>query len=303
MYGKNIFFRADADATIGSGHIMRCIALAQTCKIRGARITFITSCEEKGIEQRIRKEGFCLRRIKQSHPDPSDLCETLKITSEHPDSWLILDGYHFSPAYQKELQNAGGHLLVIDDTNHLSNYYCNILLNQNIYADQLNYSGGRDTIYLLGSKHVMLRKEFLNVIKNRCCIPEKARNILVTMGGSDPDNVTLKVVKALNLLEAPEVNVKFVIGSLNGHFSSLSSELTRAIYPYEVIHSADNMPELMSWADLAISAAGSTSWELAFMGIPTILIILADNQKDIGSCLHDMQAAINIGDNARVTAN
>ncbi|HBE44959.1 MAG TPA: hypothetical protein DDW17_05780 [Deltaproteobacteria bacterium] len=109
--------------------------------------------------------------------------------------------------------------------NHLPHYHADILLNQNIYAPELNYSCDEDTILLLGSRYVLLRKEFLKYKDFKRTIPKKAKNILVTLGGADPDNVTLKVIKALNLMGDPDIEVKVVVGPANPHIKSLHKAL------------------------------------------------------------------------------
>ncbi len=291
-----IFFRADASPSMGSGHIMRCIALAQACRAHGAAgVTFITSCHDKALKQRILKEGFELLTIPMPHPEPSDLKKTLKILSDSNGSWLILDGYHFVSEYQLQLLDSGCHLLVIDDTNHLPEYHCDILLNQNINASELNYSCDKNTIRLLGSKYVMLRQEFLHFRNSSRIIPGNTRKILVTMGGSDPDNTTLKVINALNMLESPELDVKIVAGPLNPHLKSLRNILSASAFKSCLLTFAKNMPELMAWADLAISAGGSTCWELAYMGLPAVVLVIAENQHRIAEGLHEKGAVVNLG--------
>jgi len=283
---------------------MRCIALGQAWQDRGGKVTFISHCESDTLRQRIIDEGFDFIPIEKPYPDPNDLSQTLahlKPLLPPPSSvfrlspWLILDGYHFTPEYQKAIREAGVHLLVIDDMNHFSHYHADILLNQNIHATELNYSCDKDTKLLLGTKYVLLRREFLKYRGFKRQIPEKAKKILVTLGGADPDNVTLKVIKALNLINDPDLEVKIVVGPSNPHIESLKKEIFRS--PFSVLLSppVSNMADLMAWADVAISGGGSTSWELAFMGVPSLIIILADNQDQIAKSLDANKIAINLG--------
>jgi len=306
---SSLVIRADSNTQIGTGHVMRCIALAQAWQDRGGKITFLSHCESNKIKQRIQNEGFDFIPIEKPHPNPSDLEETLKCLSaiRNPQSairnWLALDGYHFTPDYQKTIRVCGYRLLVIDDTAHLDYYHADILVNQNINAPELNYSCNKDTIKLLGCNYVMLRREFLQYKGWKRKMPEKARKILVTMGGSDPDNVTLRVIKALNSLNDPDLEVKIVAGPANQNINSLEKELQLSAFDFELLSSVSNMPELMARADLVISAGGSTCWELAFLGLPTITLILAGNQQFLGENLNVKGVAVNLGWHQKVTTD
>ena len=298
----NLYIRADADGKIGAGHVMRCIALAQGWQYQGGTVTFISHCESNAIKDRILQEGFQFIAIDNPHPHPDDLSRTLKFLKQpsdvnlHPsEAWLVLDGYHFTPAYQKAIREAGIHLLVIDDMNHLSCYHADILLNQNIYAPELKYHCDDDTTLLLGTRYVLLRKEFLKYGNFNHQIPERARNILVTLGGADPDNVTLKVIEALKLLGDQDIEVKIVIGPANSHRETLSRSLSATNLEAEFLPDPPNMPELMAWADMAISAGGSTCWELAFMGLPSLIVLLAENQGALVDHTVRQQAAVSLG--------
>jgi len=298
---KNLIIRADATTRIGTGHIMRCIALAQAWQDRGGDVTFLSHCDSKALRQRIIDEGFDFIPIEKPCPDPNDLSFTLDMLSaiSHQPSaaspWLALDGYHFTPDYQKAIRDNGYRLLVIDDMAHLDHYYADILLNQNIHASSLHYSCDRDTVKLLGCEYVLLRREFLKYKDWKRKIPEKAKKIMVTLGGTDPDNVTLKVIRALNNLGDQDLEVKVVAGSANPNIDTLKKEFHLSPFTFHLLPGVSNMPELMVWADIAISAGGTTVWELAFMGVPNLVIVTADNQRPIAEQLHRLGAAVSLG--------
>ncbi len=293
---------------------MRCIALAQAWQDRGGKVTFISHCESKLLRQRVQDEGFNLvpmpfspltknqkpktknSKLKSDLEFTLDFLRNLK-TSNQKQPIVVTDGYHFDLTYQKAIHEAGYKLMVIDDYNHLPYYEADILLNQNINAQELKYSCSRDTICLLGCKYLMLRREFLQYKGFKRAIPYKARNILVTMGGADPDNVTLKVLKALSLLNDSGIEVKVIIGPSNPNLDVIKSKIVHSGLPISPIISPppEKMPELMAWADLAITAGGSTCWELAFMGVPSLIITVAENQKGIGEGLEKAGAARNLG--------
>jgi UDP-2,4-diacetamido-2,4,6-trideoxy-beta-L-altropyranose hydrolase len=235
--------------------------------------------------------------MSNAHPVPSDLEQTLQTLKRHAlrPCWLTLDGFHFTADYQKAIRENGHKLLVIDDMAHLEYYHADILLNQNIFASSLHYFCDQDTVKLLGCEYVLLRREFLRYKNWKREIPKRARKILVTMGGSDPDNVTLKVVRLLNSLNDPDLEVKVIAGPANQNVNSLEKELQLSSSTFHLLRGVSDMPELMAWADAAISAAGTTCWELAFMGLPSLVIALADNQRSVAKNLEAEGAAGNLG--------
>lgn len=159
---KNLVVCADArDASIriaGTDYIMRYLALAQAWQEHSADVTFLSHYDSEALHQCIIDEGFDFIPIKNSHPDPSDIIQTLNVLKRHApcstlyasSPWLALDGYHFTPDYQKAIRERGYRLLVIDDMAHLNHYHADILLNQNIHASNLLYSCDRDTVKTLG---------------------------------------------------------------------------------------------------------------------------------------------------------
>ena len=304
-----LLIRADSTTRIGTGHIMRCLALAQLWQDHGGKVTFLSHCESEALRQRILNEGFEFIPIEKPHPDTDDLGFTLDILSAiscQPSAtslWLVLDGYHFTPDYQKSIRENGYRLLIIDDMAHLNHYHADILLNQNIHASSLRYSCDRDTVKLLGCEYILLRREFLKHKDWKRKIPQKANKILVTMGGADPDNVTLKVIRAFNSLNNLDLEVKIVAGPSNSNIMNLQKELAKSVFSFEFLVSVKNMPHLMAWADLSISAAGSTCWELAFMCLPSLIITVADNQIGIAKALQQAGAAIHLGWYDEITPN
>lgn len=298
LKNRNLIVRADASTQTGTGHVMRCIALAQAWRDFGCKVTFLSKCESEPLLQWIIEENFDYIAIEKPCPDSSDLEITLQVLGEMQSvaiPWLVLDGYHFTPDYQKAIHESGFKLLVIDDYNHLPLYHTDILLNQNINADKLNYSCANETVKLLGSKYALLRNDFLHYHHLKRDIPDKAHNILVTLGGADPQNVTLKVIKALNLLNGFRLEANIVVGPANPNIGSLKRELSESTFTYNLLNNSKDMPDLMLHADIAVSAGGSTCWELLFMGVPLLIIILSRNQEDIANGLKEAETIINCG--------
>lgn len=311
---NHLFIRSDATISMGSGHMMRCIALAQAWKKRGGFVTFISHCPNETITKRLDSEGFNLIRIKEICPHSQDLETTLNILYNHFSSiekqisdtrhWIVLDGYHFTPDYQKSLMAKGFKLLVIDDYNHLDHYHATLLLNQNIGSDQYTYSCPDDTINpdgtikLLGTKYIMLRSEFL--LAKQTKKNASTKNILVTLGGSDPDNTTAIVLNALKKITDPIIQFKIILGPDNPNTAHLKDTYKNSDSNFEFIENAD-MPKIMAWADMALTAGGSTCWELCFMAVPFIIIIIAPNQLKLACALEHKGAAVCIGEKESLT--
>ncbi|MFC1590914.1 UDP-2,4-diacetamido-2,4,6-trideoxy-beta-L-altropyranose hydrolase [Thermodesulfobacteriota bacterium] len=294
-----LYIRADADAAIGAGHVMRCLALAQAWQDQGGGVTFISRCENEGLRQRLRDESFALSMLERVYPDPDDLERTLACLRQEgspgPDDWFVLDGYHFTAEYQRAIHASGVKLLVMDDMNNLPAYSCDVILNHNSHAHRLTYACDAGTVVLRGTEYVFLRREFL---QSGCAdrkVPERARKILVILGGADPDNVTLKVIEALQLLQEPDLDVSVVVGPVNRHTASIRAALESSGLRHRLLVNPPDMAGLMADADLAVSAAGGTCWELAYMGVPCIMIIVAENQREVAGELGRAGAAVNLG--------
>lgn len=268
----NYAIRVDATTRTGTGHLMRCLALAEGVKDRGGEVLFITHCESEGLINRLKKETFRIQLLNKT----DSLNESLAVLAQENPDWIVLDGYHFDTNYQKAVKALGCKVLIIDDHAHLEHYHADIILNQNYGSEKLSYNAEPYTKLLLGTKHVLLRREFLEYASFKRTIPGVARKILVTMGGSDPENLTLEVLKAINLVESP-VEVRAVIGATNPHYAALFKETNKDTHDIRMLTNVGNMAPVMAWADIAIFAGGTTIWELTFMCLPTILCILDNN--------------------------
>ncbi|MCA2879571.1 MAG: UDP-2,4-diacetamido-2,4,6-trideoxy-beta-L-altropyranose hydrolase [Microcystis sp. M046S1] len=299
---RNLIFRADASAQIGTGHVMRCLALAQAWNTQSGKTTFVMAGQSSALEARLRSEDIDVVYLSAKAGSNEDAQQTVNIAQKNAASWIVVDGYQFSSEYQKRLKSYGLKVLFVDDYGHAENYYVDLVLNQNISADQNLYKSREPyTHILLGIKYTLLRREFLisqGLVK---AIAPIARKILVTLGGGDPDNVTLKVLQALSQLSINNLEIVVLIGGTNPHYEKLISFIKSLSLSISLQLNISNMHELMAWADLAIAAGGSTNWELAFMGLPSIVITIADNQKAIAAELDRQGVIINLGWHQDVT--
>jgi spore coat polysaccharide biosynthesis predicted glycosyltransferase SpsG len=123
----------------------------------------------------------------------------------------------------------------------------------------------------------------------------------VTLGAADPDNVTLKVITALEAITVPGLAVRVVVGPSNPHLEEIRREADRSAAKIEILCNVRDMPGLMSWADLAVTAGGSTCWELAFMGTPAVVMVVAENQRLIARGLEAAGMAVNLGEYRSLT--
>lgn len=297
---SRVIIRTDATRQIGVGHMMRSLALAQAWQYRGGMVTFVSYCESDGLKSRILDEGFDFVPMCEPGGNQRDakalvrFLDQEKNASEPP--WCVLDGYGFDHEYQYSIRQTGCKLLVVDDYNHLPHYHSDIIFNQNIGANHINYVCDPDTQLLLGTKYVLLRNEFVNRERSdNHEFPEKAVKILVTFGGADPDNVMRKVFRAFELMGDPDMDVIFVVGpaSANGGFFEKAADSVP--FTANVLTNVKTMSSIMARADMAVSAGGSTCWELAFMGIPFAVATIAENQRKLVLTLERENAALNLG--------
>jgi len=175
------------------------------------------------------------------------------------------------------------------------------VVNGNVHAAELKYKKEKRTRLALGPRYFIFSDELLKARKVRT-FPKGVRKILVTMGGADPLNQTQKVLKALALLKMPHLSVMAVAGFANKNFESLCRLARKLPYDCRVLGSAPRMGALMAKADLGISAGGRVATEMLFMGLPSLKIILADNQKGLVREMHRAGVAINLGWYPKVTA-
>ena len=175
--------RADSSPRIGTGHVMRCLALAQVWQASGGQAVFVMRGSASSLTGRLKSEGMMVRNILVESGSDDDAVQTIAIAREVEATWVTLDGYHFSADYQHIIKKAGFHLLFIDDYGQGNHYYADIVLNQNIHADEKLYTDREPyTRLLLGPRYILLRQEFMkwrSWQRNFASIPRK---ILVTLG-------------------------------------------------------------------------------------------------------------------------
>ena len=297
---ETVIFRADASTEIGTGHVMRSLALAQGWQRAGGQAIFAQAESTPSLDRRLCSEGIDLVRLETVPGSSEDAAQTLAQARTHEASWIIADGYCFRAAWQKQIKDAGFRLLLVDDYGHAEHYYADLVLNQNLHAQAGLYAQRQPhTRLLLGTGYAQLRREFLEWRTWRREIPPVACKVLVTLGGADPDNVTGKVIQALACLR--DVEAVVIVGGSNPNLTSLQSAIRNSQSAIRLVVDIANMPELMTWADVGVSAGGFTSWELAFMGLPSIVIVIAANQTVVAAALDREGVTVNLGEHAQVS--
>ena len=298
-----LFIRADANARIGAGHVMRCLALAQAWQDDVGRVCFVTQ-SMGGIADRLQRERCDVHALEASIPSLDDARQTAAVAFNEGARWVVVDGYSFDLSYQNELRDKGLRVLCLDDYSQIGSYSADLLLDQNLGATAEDYAGlSGNTQTLLGSSYAMLRREFRQLEPPSLKTPDRASRGLVTFGGADPTGMTARVIEAVAAAEFAPLELVVLVGAANPNGRQIESLSQTDGVTIRIVRDTSDMPQVMSWADVAISAAGSTSWELAYMGLPSLVLAVAENQRRIASGLDDASVALSLGWHETCTAD
>src|SRR5205814_2364447 len=222
-------FRADASSQMGSGHVMRSLALAQACQDAGGEARFATVEIAPGLQSRVGAvTGHAPFPVSAVAGSGMDARETIALAKTAEAAWVVLDGYCFGAEFQTAIKAARHQVLAVDDYGHAEHYSADLVLNQNLHATSALYQNREQfTELLLGTRFALLRREFQSWSKwSRNCNGE-ARNVLVTLGGADPDNLTIRVVRELRSAGLRDLRVEVVLGGANLHRQSILEEAVK----------------------------------------------------------------------------
>lgn len=297
----NLLLRADAHVAIGTGHVMRCLALAQAWQDAGGRASFIMAQSTPAVQKRLRSRNCEILTLDAEGGSIRDAHETAKLARAERADWVVVDGYHFGAEYQLAIKERGLSLLFIDDNGNAASYHADLILNQNIHAEEGLYRlRSPQTRLLLGSRYAMLRREFAAWREWQREFPERARALLVTLGGSDPENLTLRILEGIPSEQGWHTTV--VVGGSNPHLPQLQRWVEDRKSDFQLEVDVIDMGTLMAKSDLAIAAAGTTSWEMCALGLPALLVVAADNQCAVAEELARRGAAENLGWGTKLSA-
>ena len=315
-----IAFRADASLQIGTGHVMRCLALADALRERDVQCSFICRPHAGHLLDLITQRGhqaWALSALQEgtssnhggtAHADwlgtdwASDADETRKVLTgidAEPLDWLVVDHYALDQRWERALRSNARRIMVLDDLADRS-HDCDLLLDQNLGRTAQDYAGllSPNTTTLIGPQYALLRPEFAELrpqsLERRAQDPQ-LKHLLITMGGVDKDNVTGQVLDALQSCTLPpDLRITVVMGPHAPWLMQVQAKSTNLPWPAKVLVGVSNMAQLMAGSDLCIGAVGSTSWERCCLGLPTIQLVLAANHKEAALALTQTGVALSI---------
>lgn len=290
-----IAFRADASVDLGSGHVMRCLTLADQLREAGARTVFLCRPLEGHLGEQITARGHrCIElpRREGFDQDAADCRDALSHGA--PWDWLVVDHYGLDARWERALRPLAKKILVIDDLADRS-HDCDLLLDQNLQAPG-RYAAcvPAGCQCLLGPDYALLRPQFAACRARLTPREGVVREILVSFGGGDAPNAAGQALDALRRLDRPDIAIRIVAGANNPHVATLAEQV-RSIPNTHFQLATDQMAELMSHADLGIGAPGSSTWERCAVGLPALLLSIAVNQEAIGAAVHEAGAAQYLG--------
>lgn len=318
MANPSFLFRVDASLLIGAGHVMRCLTLADRLRVEGADCSFVCREHVGHLCDLIEGRGYTVHRLPvgeslsthrgadvlrsdyggwlgTSEEEDAALTAGL-IAPDTPLDWIVVDHYALGARWERALRLSCRKMFAIDDLANRA-HDCDVLLDQNLGRSSSDYA---DLVpphcqRLIGPEYALLRPEFaaLRAASLARRTDGQCRDILVTMGGVDADNVTGSALTALDSAALPaDTRVTVVLGASAPWIEAVQTQARGMRLKTKIIVSVNNMAELMRDADLALGAAGSTAWERCCMGLPTMQVALADNQRHIAKALTDHGAAV-----------
>ncbi len=300
-------FRVDASVQIGTGHVIRCLTLAKVLRERDAQCWFISRKHEGNLNDLIKSEGFHFKVLANSQATQSqsdqpllahagwlgidwhtDAQQTIEAIGSEKIDWLIIDHYALDRRWESNLRPYAKKIMVLDDLADRE-HDCDLLLDQNLvddYQSRYNNLISANCTRLLGPQYALLQSKYSQLRARRPIKIGAVKRILVYFGGSDLHNMTGLAISAFLKLRRNNLNLDVVISQNNQHTGSIKN-LARGHSSVTVYEALPSLAPLMVEADLAIGAAGATTWERCCLGLPAIVITVADNQIPSAKALHD----------------
>lgn len=311
MVAYHIAFRTDASDQIGTGHFMRCLTLADGLKQRGAQIRFVSRHLPEYLRSMLVAKGHefalldCVQNdvpldeLAHAHwlevSQAQDAADSIRALSDSTWDWLVVDHYALDMRWENALRGTANKIMVIDDIADRQ-HDCDVLLDQNFYADMQTRYPSKVPFHcalLMGPRYALLRNEFRQLHEQVKPRNGPVKRIMVFFGGVDADNYTGRAIEALSEIAISGLHVDVVIGAPHPFREQIKAACVQHGF---ICHlQTDKMAELMAAADLAIGAGGSASWERCCLGLPALLVALADNQINIAKALDLFGACIYIG--------
>lgn len=301
-----VAFRVDSSKSIGTGHVMRCLVLAAKLSKYSYVPIFFVSEQPGEITFKIKEFGFEIIRLDTNVISDNSMCSIqldAEITLHHCQKlncrMLIVDHYSLDAEWEKTVRPVLDWLFVIDDRANRP-HLADVLLDQNVGRRIRDYEKlvPSSCHMLIGPQFALLRDEF-NLKRTKGILREfkKPLSAIISFGGSDLDNASGRVLEFIyeKAEYFPIVEIKVVLGRNSLWIDSLKKQIQRAPIKSKLLVEVPDMSEKFLWADIAIGAGGTTSWERCCMGLPSLLINIADNQSEISAELDRLGAAKMIG--------
>jgi UDP-2,4-diacetamido-2,4,6-trideoxy-beta-L-altropyranose hydrolase len=295
-----ILFRVDGDEQIGAGHVLRSLALAARFCEQRAAVEFVCRRLSPGLTAKLEMAGLTVHRIADDATPDDDCRQLLEIAASRDAAWIVLDGYEFSADYRRVVYESGRQLLAVDDLGGDSFHYADLIVNPGLDAAQIGYRHALGTRLLLGPQYAPIGASFSALHEPRVTSP-RACKLLATFGGSDPVDLSSRFLEAVGLVDRTDLEARLVVGPANPRQQALRQQRDAGGIACELVVDPQNMAHEMKWSDLAVSAAGSTGWELAMLGVPALLIVAAENQVPLAVGLARSGAAANLGWGHQIT--
>lgn len=292
------YIRADANNEIATGHVMRCMSIADEMRQNNINVCFLTA--DHNADVLIKKRGFeviCLDSVwnnLENEISERKLITLLKNTDDL--EGIIVDTYYVTENYLQTLHNICK-TIYIDDIFSLKKYPVDILINYNIYGEELDYKSRclNETRLLLGTEYTPLRQEFKNIDKK---IRETVKDVFISTGGTDNYNIAGKLLGEIfenKKSELSKLNFHVISGAMNKNLPYLL-EMEKKYKNIIVYQNVSNISEIMLKCDIAVSACGSTMYELCACGLPIVTYSFADNQIPGIRKFAEKGVAFNCGD-------
>ncbi|NRQ42306.1 UDP-2,4-diacetamido-2,4,6-trideoxy-beta-L-altropyranose hydrolase [Rheinheimera sp. YQF-2] len=293
-----VLFRTDASVTLGSGHVMRCLTLAQALHKQGASCEFACRITAGHLADVIRSQGFTVLPLPDVFiTETADATATLAQLTQNYDL-LIVDHYALAADYCRQLRCRCRHIMQIDD---LANrvYDCDVLLDQNLLPNaEQRYSQlvPAHCKVMAGPRYALLREEFYQP-----AAPRVRGRILIGFGGSDEQNLTSLAIKAIDKLKLSDISADIVIGANNPWHAEIK-QLTASLPDMKLHVQCNYMAKLMHQARLMLGGGGASHWERCISALPGLVVTVAENQQATTAYLDQLGACVWLGQAADMTA-
>jgi UDP-2,4-diacetamido-2,4,6-trideoxy-beta-L-altropyranose hydrolase len=270
-------FRADASSAMGTGHVMRCLALAEALHDRGHECHFLVAQGIASVDRRVAAEGAVLARIDAATGDDGAEA-TCRYAATIDARAIVVDGYHFAEPWRRALHRCGRPVLSFHDGVVEGAPHADIVLSPGL--DELpekTRALAPAALWLCGPAYILLRRELRRALAEPQPVGEQP-SLLIGFGGSDPAGLTVPVVRCLADRPPPGLRLEVVIGGGVPGKDGVVETLSRLSAPLRIHVDPPDLGRLMRQAGLAVSAAGGTIGELAAFGVPSLIVVVADNQ-------------------------